>query len=135
VSDIIVKQLQPSTQQTVSCSLTLYMIFDKFSTITSNIATNTTSVSATMSAQDQEQPLSLALQAVSEETLYKVSSLFNVFKQMRVEGIDTTEAMIDNNSDISILNRAFDIHLQTVRILTNNYFVIVRTWIQSTPHS
>ncbi len=111
------------------------MIFDKFSTITSNIATNTTSVSATMSAQDQEQPLSLALQAVSEETLYKVSSLFNVFKQMRVEGIDTTEAMIDNNSDISILNRAFDIHLQTVRILTNNYFVIVRTWIQSTPHS
>ena len=135
MSDIIVKQLQPSTQQTVSCSLTLYMIFDKFSTITSNIATNTTSVSATMSAQDQEQPLSLALQAVSEETLYKVSSLFNVFKQMRVEGIDTTEAMIDNNSDISILNRAFDIHLQTVRILTNNYFVIVRTWIQSTPHS
>ena len=135
MSEIIIKQLQPSTQQTVSCSLTLYMIFDKFSTITSNIATNTTSVSATMSAQDQEQPLSLALQAVSEETLYKVSSLFNVFKQMRVEGIDTTEAMIDNNSDISILNRAFDIHLQTVRVLTNNYFVIVRTWIQSTPHS
>ena len=111
------------------------MIFDKFSTITSNIATNTTSVSATMIAQDQEQPLSLALQAVSEETLYKVSSLYNVFKQMRVEGIDTTEAMIDNNSDISILNRAFDIHLQTVRIRTNIYFVIVRTWIQSTPHS
>ena len=83
------------------------MIFDKHhSTITGNTY-----------AQDPGPPLSLALQAVSEDTLYKVSSLFNAFKQMRVEGIDTTEAVVDNNSDVSILNRAFDIHLQTVRLV------------------
>lgn len=63
---------------------------------------------------DEQNEFSLAINAVSEEALCKVALLFNSFKQIRIEGPDATTAVF-NTSDDTVLSRAFDIHLQTVR--------------------
>ena len=76
---------------------------------------------------DDPQPLEMAVQAVSEDTLYHVAKLFHAFKQLRVDGIHMN-GIISEYIDESLLNRAFDIHLQGVipQINLTFYFNILK---------
>lgn len=55
----------------------------------------------------------LAIEAVTEDSLYALAKLYNEFKQIRVNGLDLSDITLDN-VDEAVLNRAFDIHLQGV---------------------